>query len=164
MTLSLISPRSTNPRLSRVICQQAQMPSSVQRLYIGATGLLLRPTIDYYNWNVDPTTRKYSALKTAVKVVITVFNGILTRILAEKAGEWMARHGWIKPISTELAKDLEKASVRNAFAKSVALVISFLATVLTTFTLDIPLINSGLNFALEKSFPNKPNVKPDKSR
>jgi hypothetical protein len=96
---------------------------------------------------VDVETRKYSAAKTAVKVAITVFNGVLTRYFAEKLGIMLVKRGIIQPIS----KNIDP----TAFAGGVATVVSFLATVLTTFTLDIPLLNSGLNFALDKLFPGQ---------
>jgi hypothetical protein len=123
------------------------MSSSVHRLWIGSTGLLIRPAIDYYNGDVDKETRKYSAAKTAVKVAITVFNGVLTRIAAERLGITLVKKGIIQPLRSGLDT--------KEFAKGVATVTSFLATVFTTFTLDIPLINSGLNFTLDKLFPGQ---------
>lgn len=138
---------TVGPRLTQQILKTGSMSSSVHRLWIGSTGLLTRPAIDYYNGDVDTETRKYSAAKTAVKVAITVFNGILTRIAAERLGMVLVKKGIIQPLS----KNLDPM----AFANGVATVTSFLATVLTTFTLDIPLINSGLNFTLDKLFPGQ---------
>lgn len=135
------------PRLTGQIMKTGNISSSMHRLWIGGTGLLTRPAIDYYNGDVDKETRKYSAAKTAVKVAITVFNGILTRVLAEKLGVTLVKKGIIQPLS----KNIDA----HAFANGVATVTSFLATVLTTFTLDIPLINSGLNFTLDKLFPGQ---------
>ena len=135
------------PSFTRQFCRAASMSSSVQRLAIGGTGLVLRPAIDLMNPDVDKETRTYSATKTAVKVAITVFNGVLTRIAAEKFGHWLVKEGIIKAIN----KNVEA----KAFADGVALATSFIATVITTFTLDIPLINGGLNFALDKLFPGQ---------
>lgn len=138
-------PLMVGPKLTRQIMKTGTLSSSVHRLWIGGTGLVLRPAIDYYNPDVEPETRKYSAAKTAVKVAITVFNGVLTRVLAERAGISLVNRGIIQPLRSN----------KKDFAAGVATVTSFLATVLTTFTLDIPLINSGLNFTLEKLFPGK---------
>lgn len=142
---------AVGPRLTRQFLKTGSMSSSVHRLWIGTTGLLLRPTIDYYNGDVDKETRKYSATKTAVKVAITVFNGVLTRIAAERLGMVLVKKGVIKPLKAGLDS--------QEFAKGVATVTSFLATVFTTFTLDIPLINAGLNFALDKLFPGQRQTK-----
>lgn len=138
---------SIGPQLTRHIMNTGTMSSSVHRLLIGSTGLLTRPAIDYYNGDVDVETRKYSAAKTAVKVAITVFNGVLTRYFAEKLGMSLVKKGIIQPIS----KNIDPA----AFANGAATVTSFLATVLTTFTLDIPLLNAGLNLTLDKLFPGQ---------
>jgi len=135
------------PRFTTHIMNTGTISSSNHRLLIGGTGLVTRPAIDYYNGDVDVETRKYSAAKTAVKVAITVFNGVLTRYFAEKLGIMLVKKGIIQPIS----KNIDP----TAFAGGVATVVSFLATVLTTFTLDIPLLNSGLNFALDKLFPGQ---------
>jgi hypothetical protein len=132
-------------KLGSQITNAGMLSSSAHRLIIGGTGLCLRPTIDYYNGDVDKETRKYSAVKTAVKVAITVFNGVLTRVLAEKYGMMLVRKGIVKARHFSIDP--------QAFALGVATVVSFLATVATTFTLDIPLINYGLNFALSKIFP-----------
>jgi hypothetical protein len=132
--------------LSSHVMQAGALSSSSHRLLIGATGLALRPTIDYYNGDVDQKTRHYAAIKTAVKVAITVFNGVLTRFLAEKYGQRLVEKGSIKvPAGVE----------PKVFTLAVATAVSFLATVLTTFTLDIPLINYGLNFALKHILPKK---------
>lgn len=139
------------PKATESVMKLGEMSSSTHRLWIGATALMTRPAIDYFNGDVDKETRKYSAIKTAVKVAITVFNGVLTRLFAEAIGLRLARRGVIKPIHNV---DPE------SFAKGVATVVSFLATVFTTFTLDIPLINSGLNFALDRIFPDKKNPPP----
>lgn len=135
------------PTFTKQLYRAASMPSSYQRVAIGVTGLALRPTIDLLNPDVDKETRAYSAAKTAIKVAITVFNGVLTRIVAEKFGHWLVNKG----IITAINKNVEA----KAFANGVALAMSFLATVVTTFTLDIPLINWGLNFALDKLFPGQ---------
>jgi hypothetical protein len=132
--------------IAKPIMRSATMSSSVHRLWIGGTGLVLRPAIDLQNKDVDRQTREYTAVKTAVKVAITVANGVLTRAFAEKAGLELARRGIIAT---------KKNVNPEAFARGVATVISFLATVVTTFTLDIPLINGGLNFALGKLFPGQ---------
>lgn len=72
---------------------------------------------------------------------------MLTRIAAERLGIVLVKKGIIKPLKEGL--DPEK------FAKGVALAVSFLATVFTTFTLDIPFLNYGLNFAPDKLFPGQ---------
>jgi len=143
---------TVNPNIVKRIIKLGNMSSAEQRLWIGATGLLLRPTIDYYNKDVDEETRKYSAAKTAIKVAITVFDGVLTRYLAEKGGLILAKKGIIKPRIHNIPAD--------KFARGVATALSFIATVVSTFTLDIPLINTFLNFTLDKVFPNKQKVAP----
>lgn len=147
----LIRPTAINlnvgAKATDLITRCGTMSSATQRLAIGLTGLALRPTIDYYNGQVDQETRKYSAIKTAVKVAITVFNGVLTRFAAEKIGIAIAKRRIIEPLS--------KTMKPEAFQQGMATAISFLATVLTTFTLDIPLINYGLNFVLDKLLPGQ---------
>jgi hypothetical protein len=133
---------NVGPKAASLLTQCGSMSSATQRLAIGLTGLALRPTIDYYNGQVDPQTRKTAAIKTAVKVAITVFNGVLTRYAAERYGLYLAKKGIIQPLTHSMNPE--------AFRQGMATAVSFLATVLTTFTLDIPLINYGLNIALEK--------------
>ena len=135
------------PSFTKQVYRAASMSSSVQRLAIGGTGLVLRPAIDIINPDVDKETRAYAATKTAVKVAVTVFNGVLTRIAAERFGHWLVKEGMVKAINPNVEA--------KAFANGVALAMSFLATVITTFTLDIPLINYSLNFILDKIFPGQ---------
>lgn len=132
---------------AKPIMRTADLSSSVHRLWIGGTGLVLRPAIDLHNKDVDRQTREYTAVKTAVKVFGTVLIGVLSRVGAEKLGLMLAR----KNIITATDKKVNP----EAFAKGVATVVSFLVTVLTTFLLDVPFINFGLNFALDKLFPGQ---------
>src|SRR5437868_4937188 len=94
-----IRPKAMNlnvgPKATNLIMRSGTMPNATQSLAIGLTGLALPPTIDYYNGQVDKETRQYSAIKTAVKVAITVFNGVLTRFAAEKVGIALAKNGII---------------------------------------------------------------------
>ena len=143
------------PKATENVMKLGEMSSSTHRILIGLTALMTRPAIDYYNGDVDKETRKYAAVKTTVKVAITVFNGWLTRLVAEGIGIRLARKGVIKPINNVNPE---------AFAKGVATVVSFLATVFTVFTMDIPLINSGLNFALDRIFPDKKNPPPARGK
>ena len=65
----------------------AKLTPAGQRLALGVTGLFMQTAIDYNNRNVDQKTRNFSAVRTAVKMVVTATGGVLFRELGQKAGE-----------------------------------------------------------------------------
>ena len=129
------------PAATKQILNMANMSPTTQRLIIGATGLISHTTIDALNPLVDPETRKYAAVRSAVKMFICTVSGVLTREVGQKLGEYVVKHGKVK-----VPEGLSKA----AFASSVGKVFAIVGAVASIFLIDVPFINKLLNFVMDK--------------
>lgn len=118
----------------------ADVSPVAQRLVIGASGLLSQPFIDAMNPHVDPETRKYSAIRTAVKMVVCTASGILTRVVGQKLGEMMVNGGKLK---------LPDGITKPVFASSVGKVFAIVGAVASIFLIDVPFINKVLNIVMK---------------
>ncbi|OGI26794.1 MAG: hypothetical protein A2287_01095 [Candidatus Melainabacteria bacterium RIFOXYA12_FULL_32_12] len=122
-----------------------------EKLCIAIPALIAFPTIDYFNKSVDEDTRKYSAAKSGIKVLIGALDGLFARYVGQMLGEKLVKSEFIKPISDEF-KNPEKM---KAFSKSVGKTSAFLVTLVSILVMDIPFIDKALNVAMKKLFPNK---------
>lgn len=118
----------------------------MQRLAIGATGLISHTTIDAFNPYVDADTRKYAAVRSAVKMVICTLSGVLTREVGQKLGEWAVKNGKVA-----VPEGINKVVFANSVGKSFAII----GAVASIFLIDVPFINQILNFVMDKFFKTK---------
>lgn len=130
-----------NPAATQQIIKMANMSPTAQRLIIGATGLISHTTIDALNPYVDKETRKYAAVRSAVKMFICTVSGVLTRMVGQKLGEYVVKTGKV-----QIPAGLEKA----AFASSVGKVFAIVGAVASIFLIDVPFINKLLNLVMNK--------------
>lgn len=134
------------PSVTRTIRNLSNMSPTTQRLIIGGTGLLSQTTIDAMNPFVDEDTRKYAAVRTAIRMVVCTTSGVLTREIGQKLGEWAVKTG-------KLAAP--KGVSNLAFASAVGRVFAVVGAIFSIFLIDVPFINSILNFAMDKIFGAK---------
>lgn len=134
------------PGTTQQLIRLADISPTAQRLVIGATGLLSQTTIDALNPYVDAKTRKYSAVRTAVKMVICTASGLLTRVVGQKLGEFMVNTGKIA-----VPQGVPKA----VFSSSIGKVFAILGATASIFLIDVPFINKILNVVMNKFFKNK---------
>ena len=73
-----------SPAQTAILSKLANCSPTLQRATIGATGLVLQTTIDATNPSVDESTRKYAAIRTAVKMIVTTTGGIIFREIGQK--------------------------------------------------------------------------------
>ena len=125
-----------------------------ERVVIALPALIGIPAIDYFNKSVDPETRKYSAIKSAIKIGIGTVNSLFARVVGQKIGESLVKSGKIKPLTQAIAQDPEKIA---KFTKSVGKTAAFVATIVSIVCMDIPFIDKALKVVMDKIFPNKKN-------
>ncbi|MGD9580198.1 MAG: hypothetical protein AB7V50_02395 [Vampirovibrionia bacterium] len=131
------------------ILHLANMSPTTQRLAIGVTGLLSHTTIDAFNPYVDKDTRKFAAVRSAVKMVICTASGVLTREIGQHLGELAVKTGMVR-----VPEGLTKA----AFASSVGKVFAIIGAIVSIFAIDVPFINKLMNIVMDKLFPKKDNA------
>lgn len=155
----------------------------MQRLSIGATGLVLQTSIDATNPNVDESTRKYSAIRTAVKMVVTTLGGIFFRFLGQKTiGEPLVQKGILevpKELIAKMAKLTPEVRIREfcdfkniplikapkevsaemlakvKFAGAVGWVCAVGAAIVSVFIWDMPFVNKVMNMVLDRVYGKK---------
>lgn len=169
-----------SPQMTSNLAKLASTSPTLQRLTIGATGLVMQTTIDATNPNVDESTRKYSAIRTAVKMVVTTVGGITFREIGQKLiGEQLVNKGILevpKELVTRYAKlpaaerlreycdflnkDITKVKkaispeilAKAKFAGAVGWVCAVGVAILSVFIFDMPFVNKAMNFVLDKIF------------
>lgn len=127
--------------VAKAISSMSNLNPLNQRLIIGVTALPLMTGIDYLNPYVDKQTRKTSAVRTAIKVIICTASGLLTRYLGGKIGAKLVSNGTI-PVPAGLSA--------QAFTKRVGDVFMVLGGIASVFAIDIPFINKILNTVMKK--------------
>lgn len=137
------------PAATRQIIQLANLSPSKQRLVIGATAIVTHTSIDAFNPLVDEDTRKYSAARSAIKALVTMTSGVITREIGQKIGEYAVNAGKITP-----PPGIEKA----AFASSLGRVFAITGAVISIFLIDVPFINRFLNLTMNKMFNKEPGA------
>jgi hypothetical protein len=130
------------------ILKMANMTPTTQRVIIGATGLLSHTTIDALNPYVDSETRKYAAVRSAVKMTICTISGVLTRAIGQKMGEYAVKNAMVK-----VPEGISKA----VFANSVGKTFAIFGAVASIFIMDVPFINKILNVVMNKFFKKDKN-------
>lgn len=139
------------PRATQQVLKLANMTPGTQRLIIGGTGLLSHTTIDALNPFVDSETRKYSAVRSAIRMIVCTTSGYLTRELGQKLGKFLVDTGKIK-----VAKGYSKAQ----FALSAGNHLAIVGALLSIFLIDVPFINKILNYAMDKIFDKDKKSEP----
>lgn len=169
-----------NPNMTHNLAKLASTSPTMQRLSIGATGLILQTTIDATNPCVDEKTRKYSAIRTAVKMIVTTVGGISFRHIGQKLiGEALVNSGKIE-VPKELIQKYsampaavrlrEYCSFKNLsllkqkspvsgemlakakFAGAVGWVCAVGVAILSVFIFDMPFVNKLMNVVLDKVY------------
>jgi hypothetical protein len=128
---------------TKQIMSMANMTPTTQRLIIGATGLVSHTTIDALNPYVDSETRKYAAVRSAVKMIICTASGVFTRMVGQKLGEWAVKTGKVT-----VPEGISKGVFANSVGKSFAI----FGAVASIFLIDVPFINKALNVVMNKFF------------
>ncbi|MEW5821045.1 MAG: hypothetical protein AB1782_12710 [Cyanobacteriota bacterium] len=141
------------PSSTQTVLKLANMSPTMQRLIIGATGLISHTTIDALNPYVDKETRKYAAVRSAVKMFICTASGVLTREVGQKLGEWAVKNGKVA---------VPEGMSKIAFASSVGKVFAIVGAVASIFLIDVPFINKLLNLVMNK-FINKKDKPAEKA-
>lgn len=169
-----------NPNMTHHLTKLASTSPMMQRLSIGATGLVLQTTIDATNPCVDEKTQKYSAIRTAVKMVVTTIGGVSFRHIGQKLiGEALVNKDIIK-VPAELIEKYAKmpeavrlreyCSFKNLsllkqkapvsaemlakakFAGAVGWVCAVGVAILSVFIFDMPFVNKFMNIVLDKVY------------
>jgi hypothetical protein len=128
------------------------------RAIMGATALILQPTIDAHNHKVDKETREVSRIRTISKIVVGTLVGIAVRGSCYKIVDKMTNikgkssiSKKLLPTDTKLLNDLLKyndllANHKNAISTGLAI----LAMCVTNFAIDAPLTTYLTNFLNDK--------------
>lgn len=168
--------------ITQKIARYASLTPTGQRLSIGVTALLMQTTIDATNKNVDEKTRKHSAIRTAVKQVVSATSGIMFREIGQKlVGQKLVESGKLivpqyyldaykkftpQALNREYADLIGKTVsqlkdpatiemvAKKAFAKNVGAVCAITGAIIGIFIMDVPFTNKILNVVMDK-FVNK---------
>jgi len=111
------------------------------RIVLAGTGILLQPTIDYYNKKVDRKTREVSAIRTASKIIAGTGVGLAVR------GGCMALTKNMKYIPEIIKNNPDKI---NNYRTAVSTIAAMAIMTITNFLLDAPLTTKLSNKWLEK--------------
>lgn len=130
------------------------MSSFDQRLAIGAGTLLCQPPIDYFNPMTDEKTRKFSVIKTVVKILVGTATGLLIRkggmILAErqlKDSEKFISKIKDKKIASKMKEICADDHKKKQFISNYGTVLGLLGVFIGDFTFDMPVAKFGIQFA-----------------
>lgn len=140
-----------------------------QRAILGATALLLQPPIDYYNPRADEKTRKFSTMKTLVKVVVGTLVGVAVRALGIKYAKHLTKSpekliSKIKDpkIAQNLRKIMKNTDDKQSFEANLGTLFGVVAVFLSNFTIDMPLAKFAIQATTEKLNLSEDKPKEDK--
>ena len=111
------------------------------RLVLAGTGILLQPTIDYYNKKVDRKTREVSAIRTASKIIAGTGVGLVVRGACLKLSK-----------NPKFIPDFIKGNANKIknFQIAFSTIMAIGVMTLTNFLLDAPLTTKLSNTWLAK--------------
>lgn len=131
-----------SPKVAKALMPLAEMKTWQQRLTIGAIAVFSHPLIDYYSPFIkDEETKKYAAIRSAIKVTIQATTGVLGRLLGQKLGEVLVNSGKIA-----VPAGLDK----NMFPKAVGNILSIYCAFASIPLIEMPFINKLLTFVMDK--------------
>lgn len=141
--INKIKPIELNSKFTKKVCDIGHLDAAQLRLYLGVTALGTKSSIDYLtNKKLDKDTRKYSLIKTIAKIVIGTTTGVLVR----KAGLEIGKKLTSKACKNfRIAVPYTKQADKKVFIEGVSNSLAFVATVISTICLDVPLINKVLS-------------------
>jgi hypothetical protein len=131
------------------------------RAIMGASALILQPTIDGMNRSVDKETRKVSVCRTIAKIIAGTAVGILVRgsshELIKKFTDIKGTAKYSKALIPKdiLKKYLTNESKLNNYRSTLSTTLAILAMCITNFVLDAPLSAYLTNRFREWSTPDK---------
>ncbi|MGD9580200.1 MAG: hypothetical protein AB7V50_02405, partial [Vampirovibrionia bacterium] len=131
------------PRATEQVLKLANMTPGTQRLIIGGTGLISHTTIDALNPFVDSETRKYSAVRSAIRMIVCTTSGFFARDIGQKLGKHLVETGKIA-----VANGYSKAQ----FALAAGNYLAVTGAILSILLIDVPFINKILNYTMSKIF------------
>lgn len=143
------SPYQMGKRFSNATQKISNLNGAGQRLLIGAATIATQPFYDYFNYTVDKETRKYSTVKTVVKIIVGTGVGFIVRSAAIKASPKIVpalmKHIKDTPAYTKKgSQEFEEAS--NIIGTGLGV----FASLFTNFLVDMPLNKWGVNKLAEK--------------
>ncbi|MFA5880509.1 MAG: hypothetical protein WC860_10155 [Candidatus Margulisiibacteriota bacterium] len=173
-----------SPQLTQKLFKLTSFNPTKQRLGIGAFALVSQTLVDANNKNVDEETRKYSAIRTAAKVIITTAGGITARALGQKFGEWLINNDIVKipenyikewkekpmevlrqelsalkgtPLSQIPNKINPKDFAKIKYGMALGAACSVVAAAISVFAWDMPFTNKIMNLIMGKYNKYKEN-------
>jgi len=173
-----------SPQLTQKLFKLTSFNPTKQRLGIGAFALVSQTLVDANNKNVDEETRKYSAIRTASKVVITTAGGVGARALGQKFGEWLINNEIVKipknyiKAWSEKPKDVLRQELSNLKGKPLSQIpeeikltyfaktkygmalgasCAVVAAAISVFAWDMPFTNKIMNLIMGKYNKYKEN-------
>lgn len=158
--------------VGKLLSRAANISNLEQRATIGVAAMVLQPTIDMLNKDVDKETRKVSANRSLAKGFIGTLTGIIVRggcmklvesgLKTEKAtnklAEITAKDN--TPEALEKAKDfIKNHDGAKKYASVIGTIVALGVMIYTNFAVDAPLTN-WLTDVLNKKTGVKPNDNP----
>ena len=129
----------------QIIEKGSQVNGWQQRAVTGIVSLLSQPTIDLLNPFPDKETKKYSILKTIVKVVVGTSVGVFVRMKSQKLATFLVKTGKMA------ISDKRNSNIYNKqFIDNLAMLFGVIACCFTNFLLDMPLTKKGMNWCVKK--------------
>ena len=134
----------------KIVEKGSQVNGWQQRAVIGAVSLVCQPTIDLLNPFTDKETKKYSILKTVVKVIVGTSVGVLVRKNIQNLSTYL-----VDKRIMYIAEEYSNKISNKQFADNIAMLFGVIACSFTNFLLDMPLTQKGLNWGIKRFKLNK---------
>lgn len=134
----------------KIVEKGSQVNGWQQRAVTGTVSLLCQPTIDLLNPFPDKETKKYSTLKTIVKVIVGTSVGVSVRMGTQKLAKYLVETGKMK-----IAEDFNTQLSDQQFTDNIAMLFGVIGCCFTNFLFDMPLTKKGMNWCVKKFKLNK---------
>ncbi|MDD3420511.1 MAG: hypothetical protein PHE78_07950 [Candidatus Gastranaerophilales bacterium] len=139
-----------------------------QRIILGGTALVTQPVIDYYNPMADEKTRKFSVLKTVIKIVVGTVVGTSVRHVGMMYARKVTKgNKFLEKIKNPaLKKDLTKIfsneKDKKNFIGNFGTILGLMGVIVADFTFDMPLAKAAIDIGTKMFGLSKPDEKGGK--
>lgn len=133
--------------LTKSLLPLADLTPWKQRIAIGVIAMVSHTAIDYWSPFIkEKETREYAAIRSLIKMFITMTSGVLSRIAGQKLGEFLVKYD-----KMPLPAGMDKAK----FAGAVGSVLSIYCALISVPLIEMPIISNAVTYVMDKFIKKK---------